>query len=69
MGPGAGPQIFRPTPRDPEPVQVYVFGGFVSWLGFMQGGPSPITRKAELPADWARLVAKYKNIVPNYVRY
>jgi hypothetical protein len=68
-GPGPRPEVFRVTPRDPEPVQVFVFGGFGSWLGFMQGGPAPITKKVDLPKDWARLVAKYKNVVPNYVRY
>ena len=68
-GPGLGPQIFRPTPRDPEPVQIYVFGGFGSWMGFMQGGPSPVIKKADLPKNWDKLVAKYKNIVPTYVRY
>ncbi|HJX12450.1 MAG TPA: hypothetical protein VJ377_02860 [Dehalococcoidales bacterium] len=61
--------VFHPTPRDPEPVQIYVYGGFGSWLGFLQGGPSPATRKAELPKSWDRLVARYRNIVPNYVRY
>ncbi len=68
-GPGSGPKIFVPNPRDPDPVHIFVFGGFGSWMGFMQGGPPPITKKVELPADWAKLVAKYKNIVPTYVRY
>jgi hypothetical protein len=61
--------IFRITQREPEPVQVYVFGGFGSWIGFLQGGPQPIIKKVELPANWNQLVAKYKNIVPSYVRY
>jgi hypothetical protein len=68
-GPALGPKIFEVNPRNPEPVQVFVFGGFGSWLGFLQGGPSPITKKVELPKNWAKLVAKYKNVVPNYVRY
>ena len=61
--------IFQITQRDPEPVQVYVFGGFGSWLGFLQGGPQPVMKKAELPKNWDTLVAQYKNIVPSYVRY
>jgi hypothetical protein len=61
--------IFKRTERDPEPVQIYVFGGFGSWLGFLQGGPQPVIRKANPPAKWASLVEKYKNIVPSYVRY
>jgi hypothetical protein len=68
-GPGTGPKLFYPSQRDPEPVQVFVFGGFGSWMGFLQGGPSPITKKAELPKNWAQLVKKYKNVVPNYLRY
>jgi hypothetical protein len=68
-GPGSSRQIFRPSPRDTDPVQVFVFGGFGSWVGLINGGPQPITRKVELPKNWAPLVKKYKNIVPNYVRY
>jgi len=69
IGPGTGSQIFRRTQRDPDPVQVYVFGGFGSWVGFMNGGSSTITKKVELPKNWAQLVKKYKNIVPTYIRY
>jgi hypothetical protein len=61
--------IFVPNPRDPDPVQVFVFGGFGSWLGFLQGGPSPITKKVEPHGNWAQLVKKYKNVVPTYARY
>ncbi|MBN1160992.1 MAG: hypothetical protein JXA17_03480 [Dehalococcoidales bacterium] len=68
-GPGVSPQIFRPHPRSPAPVQVFVLGGFGSWMGFLQGGPDPIITKVELPRNWAQLVKKYKNVAPNYVRY
>jgi hypothetical protein len=68
-GPDAGPKIFHPGPRNPDPVQVFVFGGFGSWMGFLQGGPSPIVKKIDLPGNWAQLVKKYKNVVPTYVRY
>ncbi len=61
--------IFRVTPSDPEPVQIYVFGGFGSWIGFLQGGPQPVIKKVDLPGNWDKLVAKYKNIEPSYVRY
>jgi len=61
--------IFQINQRNPEPVQVYVFGGFGSWIGFLQGGPQPVIKKAVLPAKWAQLMNKYKNIVPSYVRY
>jgi hypothetical protein len=68
-GPGFGTKIFRPNPRSPDPVQVFVLGGFGSWMGFLQGGPDPMITKVELPKNWAQLVKKYKNVVPKYVRY
>jgi hypothetical protein len=68
-GPGSGPKIFVPSPRDPNPAHILVFGGFGSWLGFLQGGPPPMTKKIDLPGDWAKLVRKYKNVAPNYIRY
>jgi hypothetical protein len=68
-GPGIGPKIFRPGPMAPDPVQVLVFGGFGSWMGFLQGIDPRITKEVELPKNWAQLVKKYKNIVPTYVRY
>jgi hypothetical protein len=61
--------VFRVTERDQEPVQIYCLGGFGSWMGFLQGGPQPVVIKAELPKNWDRLLAKYKNMVPSYVRY
>ncbi len=61
--------IFIQSPRDPDPVHLFVFGGFGSWVGIIQGGPPPITKKVELPRNWALLVKKYKNVVPNYARY
>jgi len=66
---GGDVEIFRPSQREPDPVHVFVYGGFGSWMGFLQGGSSPITQKVNLPKNWAQLVKKYKNIVPNYVRY
>jgi hypothetical protein len=69
MGPGTDLQIFHPTKERPDPVQIYVYGGFGSWIGFLQGSPPLITKKIELPKNWPQLVKKYKGIVPNYVRY
>jgi hypothetical protein len=68
-GPDDGSRVFRPTPAYPDPVQVVVLGGFGSWMGFLHGGPSPVTKKIELPENWSQLVKKYKNIVPDYLRY
>jgi hypothetical protein len=69
MGPGTVGQVFHPTKERPEPVKVFVFGGFGSWMGFLQGGPPAVTKKVELPKKWAQLVKKYQNVVPTYARY
>ena len=51
-----------------DPVQLYVVGGFGSWLGLASGGRIT-TEKIELPANWNTLVSKFKDSVPNYVFY
>lgn len=67
--------IFAPPPgarqtNQPQPnqIQVVVFGGMGSWVGTLSGGQTG-TIKIELPANWDKLVAKYKNVVPTYARY
>ncbi len=50
-------------------IYTYVTGGFGSWMGFMHGGPPPITKKIKLPEDWDTLVRRYRNLVPHHVRY
>ena len=62
-------KVFRRSPSDPSPVHIFVYGGFGSWVGLAYGGPAPITRKIELPANWDSLVKKYRNVVPNYLLY
>jgi len=62
--------MVRPNPRMPDPVQIFVAGGAGTRLGILSGSPRPsVTKKVELPADWKKLVAKYKNIVPTYAMY
>ncbi|MBI4296809.1 MAG: hypothetical protein HY667_06805 [Chloroflexi bacterium] len=51
------------------PVRLYVFGGVGSWIGILRGGRDIVTEKAELPANWEKLIQKYKNVVPTYARY
>jgi hypothetical protein len=68
-GPGFGTKIFRRSPGDPDPVQVFVLGGFGSWMGFLQGGPDPMITRVELPKNWTQLLKKYRNVVPSYIRY
>lgn len=60
--------LFQVSSREPDPIQIYVVGGFGSWMGMISGG-SIATEKIELPAGWDKLVAKYKDMVPRYIRY
>jgi len=60
--------IIALRPGQPNPIQIVVFGGMSPWLGLLSGGQL-VTEKIELPANWDRLVAKYKNVVPTYARY
>ena len=52
-------------------VSVIVAGGpGPCWMGLLKSfGGKGVTRKVELPADWGKLVAKYRDIVPAYSRY
>jgi hypothetical protein len=62
---------------DPEALMIVVAGGSGSLMGILRGARIDedylttdfVTRKAELPAGWDKLVAKYKNMVPNYALY
>jgi hypothetical protein len=67
-----------PTPpliTNPEDVLILVAGGPGSLTALMRGmggnlmQSSFVSKKIELPKNWDNLVAKYKNIVPTYVRY
>ena len=62
-----------PIVRDPRTIRVIVAGGPGAFVAHaVGGGPTPgqaEIMKIELPANWDELVKKYRNIVPNYVRY
>ena len=60
--------IINLPPGRPNPIQILVVGGMGSWVGLLSGGQTVI-EKIELPANWDKLVAKYKNVVPTYARY
>jgi hypothetical protein len=62
-------KIVDEDPRTNEPIQIFVFGGMGSWVGITNGGPLANSEKIELPAGWAKLVQKYKDVVPTYLRY
>jgi hypothetical protein len=60
-------------PMDTENLMILVAGGPGAWMGLHRsvGGfeNALVTKKIELPKNWDKLVAKYKNIVPNYEKY
>lgn len=66
------PHDFIPILSDPDMIRLIVAGGAGMFMGLMSGGSGmhgPITKKIKLPDNWDKLVAKYKNVVPTYMRY
>jgi len=67
------PTDSMPMLYSPDWVRVIIAGGPGNFMGLLQGSWWPdydwVTKKVELPANWDKLVEKYKNIVPTYVRY
>jgi hypothetical protein len=61
--------IIQPGNLGDHIIQIYVFGGMGSWVGIAAGGGDISTEKVELPANWAALVKKYKDVTPSYARY
>jgi hypothetical protein len=59
--------------RDTRVIRIIVAGGPGAFMAHVVGGgPTPgrsEIRKIELPMNWDKLVAKYKDMVPNHVRY
>ncbi len=59
--------------NDTRVIRVIVAGGAGSFIAHaIGGGPTPGKAeilKIELPANWDKLVKKYRNVVPNHVRY
>ena len=49
-------------------VRIIVCGGPGSWIVLTKGGRG-LTKKIELPTNWAKLVEKYRNVVPTYAPY
>jgi hypothetical protein len=61
------------TPRDA--LMIVVAGGAGTWYSVYRStgggilGNDFVSKKIELPKNWNELTAKYKNLVPTYVRY
>jgi hypothetical protein len=59
--------------KDPKWMRVVVAGGPGDRLGMFVGiwlpGQDWVTKKIQLPANWNKLVAKYKKVVPSYIHY
>ena len=61
----------------PDRIKLVVAGGPGGFMGIMRGSQFEsgvrssdfVTRKIELPANWDKLVAKYKDVVPTYAKY
>jgi hypothetical protein len=53
----------------PDNIRIICCGGSYTTIGALLGGPKPVTKKIELPKNWDKLVAKYKNIKPTHVLY
>jgi hypothetical protein len=60
-------------PLSPEDIMLIVAGGPGAFMALLRsaGGFSNtfVTRKIQLPGNWPKLVTKYKNLAPAYVRY
>lgn len=59
--------------RDPRTIRIIVAGGPGAFIAHVYGGgPTPGKHeigKIDLPRNWEKLVAKYRDLEPNYLRY
>jgi len=62
-----------PVDSSIDNLMIIVAGGPGAWIGLLRsaGGweNSFVTMKIDLPRNWDKLVAKYKNVIPTYVAY
>ena len=62
----------QPLQRTIEGMMILVVGG-PGGMGITSGaridGQNFVTKKIELPWNWDKLVAKYKNLIPTYAKY
>jgi hypothetical protein len=70
LNPDDSVAVLKRTAGVPDPILIFVAGGSGSRIGLFGGSArDSVTKKVELPANWAKLVQKYKNVVPSYARY
>jgi hypothetical protein len=69
--PGRQDSDFGPNSYLNRGVKVIVAGGpGPCWMGLLKTfGGKGVTEKVELPANWDKLVQKYKSVVPTYASY
>jgi hypothetical protein len=53
----------------PEAARVVVAGGPGAWIGLVTGVGRWVSRPITLPNNWEKLTRKYRDYVPNYLRY
>jgi hypothetical protein len=63
------PSVPPLTPFGPIDNRFIVAGGAGNWMLLLNAAGGVITKKVQLPQNWDKIVAKYKNIVPTYSRY
>jgi hypothetical protein len=63
----------RRTTMDIDNLMILVAGGPGAWSSLLRSvggfGNSLVSKKIELPKNWDKLVAKYKDVVPHYEAY
>jgi len=68
--PPLNPEDSVPAVRDANHIRLLVAGGTGSlFVALFPGGKNWVTKKVELPANWDKLAAKYKDIIPTHLRY
>ncbi|MBO0683828.1 MAG: hypothetical protein J2P45_11770 [Candidatus Dormibacteraeota bacterium] len=69
LRPALNPEDPAPLLTGPDGLRVVVVGGPGSFMGLAYGASGWTTKQVRLPAAWDSLVRKYRNLVPNYLRY
>jgi hypothetical protein len=66
------PEDNVPIFSNPDYIYILVAGGAGNNMGLLLGSPGlpkPVTKKIEVPENWNKLVKKYEDLEPVYLRY